>query len=459
MESLRKDAVVHEFETIRELEFPSASETAEHSSEPASQEPLSILQLVSDNRRMLYRVAARTIVISAIFAFLLPLNYESTVSIMPPDSIGGGNMLAALAAKASPGLAAIAGNMFGMNENGQLFVSLMRSRTVQDHIVERFNLQKVYWSRYKEDARKRLNRNTEAEEDRKSGVISVTVTDESPQRAHDIAQAYIEELDRLVSEVSTSSARRERIFIEQRLTAVKSDLEDAEKQFSVFASKNTALDIKEQTRAMVDSAALLQGQMIAAESEMHGLEQIYSSNNVHVRALKARVDELRLQLQKLGGTDASLLTDAPQSDELYPSIRKLPLLGVEWADLYRRMKVQETVYELLNQQYELARIQEAKEVPTVNVIDSANVPQRKSSPHRLWIILGITAFSLATAVLWITAAKRLEGLDAQDPRKLFVTHMGQTLHNFGARFAVNPFGARVIRYARPLKWVWNFGKP
>jgi len=459
MESLRKDSGIREFETIRELEFPSPSESSGNRSEPAAAKPLSISQLMLEDRRMLYRIAIRALVISAIIAFLLPRQFESTVSIMPPESLGGGaSMLAALAAKASPGLAAIAGNMFGINENGALFVSLLRSRTVQDHIVDRFDLQKVYWSRYKQDARKRLDRSTEVEEDRKSGVISLTVTDESPRRAHDIAQAYINELDRLVSEVSTSSARRERMFIEQRLTSVKSDLEGAEQQFSAFASKNSALDIKEQTRAMVSSAALLQGQMMATESELQGLEQIYSSNNVRVRALKARVEELKRQLQKMSGTDASLLNDASQADELYPSIRKLPLLGVEWADLYRRMKVQETVYELLNQQYELARIQEAKEIPTVNVIDTANIPERKSSPHRLLIILVVTLISLASAVFWITAAARLERLDPQEPRKLLVVHFAQRLRGIAARCAQNPFIALMVRYARPVRWIWNFGK-
>jgi capsule polysaccharide export protein KpsE/RkpR len=456
MEGLRKDAVVHEFETIRELEFPSASGAGLQSE---AQDLPSSLQLLLDNRKLLYRVAARAMVLSAIVAFLLPLNYESSVSIMPPESLGGGgSMLAALAAKASPGLAALAGNMFGINENGALFVGLVRSRTVQDHIVDRFNLQKVYWSRYKEDARKRLNKNTEAEEDRKSGVISITVTDESPQRAHDIAQAYLEELDRLVSEVTVSSARRERMFIEQRLTAVKSDLEDAEKQFSVFASKNTTLDIKEQSKAMVDAAALLQGQMIAAESEMQGLEQIYSSNNVRVRALKARVDELKSQLQKLGGTDASLLPGAPQGDEFYPSIRKLPLLGVEWADLYRRTKIQETVYELLSQQYELARIQEAKEIPTVNVIDSANVPQRKSSPHRLWIILIVAAISVACAFAWITAKERMARLSPQDRRKILANSASRRVRDIWKRWVEKPFVQRLGRYAWPLRWLWNFGK-
>ena len=173
--------------------------------------------------------------------------------------------------KRSPGLGAMAGNILGAKSTGALFVDLLRSRTVQDHIVDRFNLQHVYWTRYKQDARKTLDAHTDVTEDRKSGVISMTVTEGSPQRARNVAQGYVEELDRLVSQVSTSSARRERMFIEQRLTTVNADLEDAEKQFSAFASKNAALDIKEQTRAMVESAAVLQGQMIAAQSELQSL--------------------------------------------------------------------------------------------------------------------------------------------------------------------------------------------
>jgi capsule polysaccharide export protein KpsE/RkpR len=338
---------------------------------------------------------------------------------MPPDSLSNGTMLAALAEKASPGLAAIAGNVLGMKNTGALFVNLLSSRTVQDRVVERFNLQKVYGVRYKEDARKLLGARTTIGEERKSGVITVTVTDHNPQRSHDMAQAYVEELDRLVSRVSTSSARRERMFIEQRLASVKDDLEDSEKQFSVFASKNTALDIKEQTKAMVESAAVLQGQVIAAESELQGLEQIYTANNVRVRSLKARVEELRSQLEKLGGTDASLATDAPTSDhDFYPSIRKLPLLGVQWANLYRRMKIQETVFQLLNQQYELARIQEAKEIPTINVIDPANVPEKKSYPPRLLVALSLTMLTLVFAVCYVVGVKRWQKLDPRDPWKM-----------------------------------------
>ena len=431
MESLRQDVVLHEVERVHEVEFPSSLEGTE-SSAP---------ELLWARRSLLYRVAIRALLISTIIAFLIPRKYDSNVRIMPPDSHGDiGMILAALAGtsgfKSEPaaGLASLAGSALGTKSTGALFMELLRSRTVQDHMVDRFNLQKVYWQRYKQDARRTLDDRTDIKEDRKSGVILVTVRDSNQRRAHDMAQAYVEELDRLVAQVSTSSARRERIFIEQRSVAVKQDLEDAEHQFSEFASQNTTLDIKEQTKAMVESGAVLQGQLIVAQSELQGLEQIYTSNNVRVRSLRARVDELRRQLQNLGGTDASLTSDTTNADDLYPSIRKLPLLGVRWADLYRRMKIQETVYELLNQQYELARIEEAKEIPTVNVIDPANIPEKKSFPPRLLIIASLTALSLGATAAWIVWSTRLEQLDSRDPRRVFTLKVSETAASVLNRF-------------------------
>jgi capsule polysaccharide export protein KpsE/RkpR len=425
MDSLRTNSAIHEIDPITEIEFPSPPQAAEPVANQPATDGFTYLRLLWEKRRLLSRVAAWALVLSAVVAFLIPNQYESSISIMPPDAMNsGGEMLAALAGKASPELAAMAGGLLGMRGSGALFVDLFRSRSVQDNVVDKLDLQKIYHSRYKQDARKRLDSRTDVNEDRKSGVISLTVTDQSPQRAHDIAEAYVAELNHLVSQVSTSSARRERVFIEQRLTAVKSDLEEAEKQFGAFASKNSALDIKEQTKAMVESAGVLQGQLIASESELQSLEQIYTNNNVRVRSLQARVDELKRQLQKLEGTDASLVLnggapDAAHPDQMYPPIRKLPLLGVEWADLYRRMTIQETVYELLNRQYELARIQEAKEIPTINVVDPADVPQRKSSPHRLVIILALTLLSIAGAAGWMVGSERWERVDPQDPGKMF----------------------------------------
>jgi uncharacterized protein involved in exopolysaccharide biosynthesis len=417
VESVRDNAVLQEVEEIGKGEIGSTSQLGEPAAPPHW---LPYLNLLWERRSTLCKTAVWALMLSMAIAFLIPKRYNSTATLMPPDSAGNNGMLmAALAGKATPALAAMAGDMLNIKSTGAMFVGLLRSRTVEEHIVERFNLQKVYWVRYKQDARRVLDERTEISEDRKSGVITIAVTDGNPQRARDIAQAYVEELNKLVSQVSTSSARRQRMFIEQRIESVKSDLEDAEKQFSSFASKNTALDITEQAKAMVEAGASLQGQLIAAQSELEGLQQIYADSNVRVRAARARIDELKRQLQKIGGTDASVASAAPLPGELYPPIRKLPILGVQWADLYRRVKIQETVYELLNQQYELARIQEAKEIPTVNIIDPANLPETKSFPHRWLIVLLGTALAFMGVITWVVGNTKWREIDHNDPRKVF----------------------------------------
>jgi len=177
---------------------------------------------------------------------------------------------------------------------------------------------------------------------------------------------------------------------------------------------------------MVEAAALLQGQLIAAQSELQGLEQIYTENNVRVRSLKSRITELERQLQKLGGTESDLATTAPSKD-IYPSIRKLPLLGVQWADLYRRVKMQETVFELLTQQYELAKVQEAKELPTVRVLDPADIPERKSSPKRMLILAMGAIMSLVVSSAFILVKEYWNQLDPADERKAFLNEVSSTI--------------------------------
>ncbi len=452
MDIRRKPTVMHEVENETQLDFvvpPKFVEVAEGRSSDIAR-----WQLLWDNRQWLGRVAVRALLISTLIAFLIPRKFESTARIMPPDSLDGnaGMLTAMLGGKSSsPALAAMAGNILGSKSTGALFSELLKSRTVQDHIVQRFQLQKVYWERYEDDARKVLERRTDITEERKSGVISVAVTDRSPQRARDMAQAYVEELNYLVSQVSTSSARRERMFIEQRLIGVRSDLEDAEREFGAFASANAALDVKEQTKAMVASAAQLQGQLIAAQSELQGLEQIYTANNVRVRSARARIEELNRQLAKFSGTDTPPEGAGQASaDEIYPTIRKLPLLGVKWADLYRRVKVQETVFELLHQQYEMSRIQEAKEIPTVNVIDPANYPEKKSFPPRLLIIALGFVLSMAGASAFLIAADKWQQMNPADPRKVLATEVGSELAMHARTAADWPLIARLRR--------WPFGR-
>jgi capsule polysaccharide export protein KpsE/RkpR len=411
------------------------------------------LRLLWNERKFLTRAAAAGLLFGTLLAFLLPKRFQSTTQLMPPDaqSTSGMAMLAGLAAKTGSSVGAVAGDLLGLKSSGALFIGILRSNTVEDRLVERFGLKKVYGVQLDMAARQKLAENTAISEDRKSGILTISVADGDPLRAAAMGRAYVEELDRLVAELSTSSAHRERVFLQERLTAVKQELDHASKEFSQFASKNTAIDIKEQGKAMVDAAATLMGELIAAESELKGLEQIYTPNNVRVRSVQARISELRKQLEKMGGKEGTETNSAATGgDSMYPSIRKLPLLGVTYADLYRRTRIQEAVYETLTQEYELAKVQEVKETPSVKVLDAARTPERKSFPPRLLIIFVCAFLALAGAAAFVLGKARWEEVDAQDPGKVLAQEVFQTMN---ARMPwAPPNGSRVQAMSHKV-WV------
>lgn len=445
----------------RPVEYPPAREFEEAGKPPfgataVESGALENLRVVWSGRRFISKMALTGFVAGALVAFLLPKQYTSVAELMPPDSqsSSGMAMMAALSAKTGA-LGGVAGDLLGANSSGALFISILQSRTVEDRLVQRFDLKRIYSDRYDVDARKDLAERTGISEDRKSGVITISVTDRDPHRATAMAQAYVDELNRLSAELSTSAAHRERVFLEERLQAVKQDLDHASVDFSQFSSKNTAIDIKEQARAMVEAAAQLQGELIAAESEQKGLEAIYSSNNPRVLAVRARITELRIQLDKLGGGAGEASTPG---ETAYPSIRQLPLLGVKYADLYRQTKIQEAVYETLTQQYELAKVQEAKETPRVKILDSPNFPERRSFPPRTSITLMCASLGFAVGVFWLIVRHQWEQTDATDPRKLFA---GEVLHSVRAYMPwASPNGSRAQAIAHGL-WlrVARQGKP
>jgi len=401
------------------------------------------LRLLWEHRRLLFRVVFYGFLTSALLAFLIPARFKSSARLMPPDSNqSGGLAMAAAALSGSAGsLGGIATDMLGLKSSSDIFVGILSSRTVQDKLIQQFDLRNLYRDRRMEDARKDLAERTDLSVDRKSQIITITVTDHDPKRASAMGEAYVAELNRLVAELSTSSARRERIFLEERLKAVNQDLEAAEKEFSQFSSKNTAIDIKEQGKAMVEAAATLQGQYIAAQSELEGLKQIYTDNNVRVRSVRARIGELKRQLEKLGGKgEQASEASGQQADFLYPSIRKLPLLGVTYADLYRRTRVQEAVFESLTKEYELAKVQEVKEIPTVKVLDSPNIPDKKSYPPRLVIMLLGTAFVFGIAATWTFGKEAWDQTDATDAGKTFAKEVFAAVKASLPKFAHNGSG-------------------
>ena len=378
------------------------------------------LGFLVEQRFFLFRVTAYGLVLATVLAFLIPARYEARTQLMPPDSevTSGLASLLAMNVQSGSSLGLVAGELLGLKTSGSLFIGILRSRTVEDRIIDKFNLKSAYDVRRMEDARRLLEENTQMSEDRKSGIITIAVTDYSPKGSSAIAQAYVAELDRLVVELNTSAAHRERVFLEERLKSVKQDLDSSAKEFSEFSSKNATIDLKEQGRTMVEAAATLQGHLIAAQSELEGLRQIYGDGNVRIRAVRARIDELQKKLDQMSGADLTGATTNDSAASLYPSIRKLPLLGVKYSDLYRQTKIQETLFELLTQQAELAKVQEAKETPSVKVLDAAIVPEKKSFPPRLLIMFLGTLFSLMLGTIWVLAKASWQGTDPRHPGKL-----------------------------------------
>jgi len=399
------------------------------------------LRLLWDHRRLLFRAAVIGLLFSGLLAFTIPKSYTSTAQLMPPDSQSNSGLaiMASLAARGAGGLGSMAADLFGLNSTGALFIGILRSDAAQSRLVEQFDLKKIYGARLDQDARAALDQHTVISEDRKSGIISISVTDRSPERAAALARAYVDELNSLISELSTSSAHRERVFLEERLTVAKHDLDDASNGLAQFSSQNGTVDIQTMGKAALDAAGTLAGELIVAQSELEGLRQIYSDSSPRVRSLSARVGELRKDLEKLGGArnvptesdssggTASPALDARSIDMPYPSLRSLPLLGVKYADYYRRAKIQETVYELLTQQYELAKIQEAKETPSVKVLDKPKVAEKKSSPPRLLITVLGGFLVFCAAIAWVIGLATWHASDPCDPRKILAREVAATV--------------------------------
>jgi capsule polysaccharide export protein KpsE/RkpR len=439
---------------MMEEQLPNKSVTAEAEVQPANW--VVNTSVLWNRRDALARVAVIAFVVSLAIALLIPKQYESSARIMPPESSSASSAaFAALAGRALGelgGLNVLAGSLLGTRNTSALYVDLLRSGTIIGHLIDRFELQHVYHKRYRIDTAKYLARRTTVIDDKKSGVLTITVQDSDPRRARDLTQGYLDELNLLVNKTSTSSAHQERIFIERRLNSVEADLGRAQQEMSDFSSTHTTIDLKEQTRAMVESAASLQAQLIVAQSEIGSLKQIYGDSNVRIRAAQARAADLQHELKRMSGTSAPLKPETgtatgiasanEKNEELYPPLRQLPRLAVPYANLYRRVRVQEAVYELLTQQYEVARIQEAKDVPVVSVIDAPGIPEKKSFPPRALLTLLLTAFVVSVAAAQILMLHHWRQVSATDPRRELAKHIAFDLRGHLQRYILRTGGTR-----------------
>lgn len=355
----------------------------------------SIYSVLLRHRRYIFGSAALVAGVFAILTFVFPAKYESVAQLMPPDE--GSSSMSGDVGERAASMLGLPPEMLGGQGKSAMFSKVLTSQSAEDAVIARFDLRKVYGVRYWQSARKILEENTKVVLDRKSGVLKISVRDKDRDRAKAMCQTYVDELNRLVNQLSTSSARRQREFLEERLKVIKKELDESAARLGQFSSKNKTVDISQEGRAMVEALATLQGQLVLAEAELDGLKKVYSGDNIRVTAAEARVAELRRNVQMQSGQESNPSVDTGLP---YPSIRELPLLGVTYSELLQRTQIDASVYEILTKQLEMARVQEAKDIPTVRPLDPPSFPEERVH-GRMFLILCGGVLGLILSSAWI----------------------------------------------------------
>ncbi|GAW65833.1 lipopolysaccharide biosynthesis protein [Geoanaerobacter pelophilus] len=305
-----------------------------------------------------------------------------------PDDKG---MMGAMMAQMG-GLAGMAGLAGGGPNNADLYQTMLYTETVQDPIINRFKLMTVYGVKFRAEAYKALFENTDISIGKKDGVITIAVDDIDPKRAADIANAYVDELGHLTTNLSMSGASKNRAFLEERLVSAKADLARAEDAMKNFQSKYKAVSIMDQAKASIEAVALLRGQLAAQEVQLGMLQRQFTENSQEVKMAKTSIANIRTQIADFEGSGGS---------SSIPSVGSVPELGKEYVRLLREFKIQETLVELLTKQYEMVKLDELKDVSSFQVIQSARPPEKKSSPQRgkLVVISSCAVFILVASAL------------------------------------------------------------
>jgi len=348
---------------------------------------LDYLQVIAKHSRMIILVTGAAFIISIIVSLLLPKIYSSTARIIPPQQDQG--MMAALLGQAG-GLANLAGGMLGSGTTGDLYVGMLKSEAVKDVIIDKFKLMDVYEEDYRLDTYEALDKATTIELGKKDGIISITVEDKDPVRAANMANAFVDELAILSVNLNITGAGQNRKFLEQRLVKAKSDLAKAEDKLKAYQSKNKAVNIGEQAKATIEGVAQLRAQLAVQEIQLASLRSYLTDENDEIKTVKSSIANLRSQIANLEGVSKG---------SSIPSVGSVPALGQEYMRLMRELKIQETIIEFVTNQYEMAKFNEAKDVPGVQVLQKAKVPDKKVKPKRVLLVFILSFASFFFAML------------------------------------------------------------
>jgi uncharacterized protein involved in exopolysaccharide biosynthesis len=290
---------------------------------------------------------------------------------------------------------------------------------VADVLIKEFNLKELYKKKYLEDVYKYLARCTNIRVSRKDQIISVSVEDKDPKRAADMANTYLVALDRINRTVNITEGQRKRIFLEKRRKEAKNDLSRAEIELKEFQEKYKLVSIEEQAKVAIEGAAKIKGEIIVAQTELEVLKQFGTGRQNEAVMLKSKIAALQNQLGKIesGNPGTNVLKKhgtVEGESNFYIPFNELPALGMQMGRLIREAKIQEKVFELVTSQYEMAQIEEAKDINTIQVLDRAVPPDKKSSPKRTLIIILSTVVALFLSVFLAFFVEYFQRLKIED---------------------------------------------
>ncbi|MEI9968914.1 MAG: chain length determinant family protein [Terracidiphilus sp.] len=315
---------------------------------------------------------------------------------MPPQS--GSSSAAMLAQLGNLGaLASMGGGALGVKNPNDMQVALLKSRTTEYAMIERFQLQAEYHKRYISSARARWEKMTSIDSGLKDGLIRLSVTDRDPRRAAELANGWVEEYRRVTANLALTEAAQRRMFFEREVNGERGELERAEDNLKDTEDRTGVLELDGQARALIASAAQLRAQIAAKQVEIRAMREFATSENPDM----ARAEQ---ELSGMEGQLAAMDVDSDHSTgDLIAPKGKVTQTGLEFARALREEKFHEAMYELLTRQYEVARVDEARQGSIVQVVDPAIPPDRPGSHYRLWIFLAGLVFALPLALItaWI----------------------------------------------------------
>ncbi len=369
---------------------------------------LDVALAFTKRRRLILALIALGAVAATAIAFLLPSRFISTTKILPPQQPPSaaaltGQLVATGLGSLPPGI----GKDLGLKNSNDIYVGILKSRTISDAIIKEFGLQDVYRDTRLSDARKDLGNATGIEVD-KEGLVSISVEDKDPTRAAAMANAYVEHLRQLTQVLAVTEAGQRRLFFERQLKQARDDLANAEVALRDTQIKSGFVQLDSQAKAIIEAVAQVRGQIGAKEVEIQAMKSFAAEQNPEKIRAEQELAALRTQLAKLENQPGV-------SGDPLINLGKVPSLGLEYVRRVRDVKYYEAMFELLARQFEAAKLDEAREGAIVQVVDVADVPDRRSSPKRLLIVAVGIFLGLLGGLAYCTFSEGLKML-ASDPR-------------------------------------------